>query len=62
MLKIGYRNPNGIRHPRRLFAPASEAFIATLPMRPRYMELPQSRPGTKRPRAVRTRQKGAAPC
>jgi len=62
MMNIGYQNTNRSRHPKRLFSPASEAYISILPMCPRYMELPRGKPSAKRPHAVRAGQKGAAPC
>lgn len=61
-MNMGYQNTNSTRHPKRLFAPANEPYIAILPMRPRYMELPRSKPAARRPRAVRAKQKGVAPC
>jgi len=62
-MNIGFQNTNRIRHPKRLFAPASEAYISLLlPVGPRYMELPRSKAEAKSPRAVRARQKGGPLC
>ena len=61
-MNMRYQNTNSTHHPKRLFATANEPYIAILQMRPRYMELARSKPAVRRPRAVRARQKGAAPC
>jgi len=61
-MNMGYQNTNSIRHPKRLFAPANEPYIAIRPMRPRYMELPRAKSAARRLREVRARPKGVAPC
>ncbi len=61
-MKINYRKAADARHPRKLFLLVNDFNFTAFPVRPRHMELAQSRAPRNRDRVIRLQRKGVSPC